>query len=66
MSTTRTIELRIIRELLCTRGKAKQGLAAQSLIRSVAIAAGLAALAAFVPGLIWILFLGAVVLSLGS
>jgi len=66
MSTTRAVEYRITRELLGRRHRAKQGLVVQSLICSVAIAAGLAVLTAFAPGLIWALALGVVAVSLGS
>jgi len=66
MSTTRTVEHRITRDLLNRQGNAIPGGAAQRLIYGTAIAVGMAVLAAFVPGLIWILLLGATVVALGS
>lgn len=65
MSTTRAIEYHIVRQILRRReGRRNEG-RAESLIAAVSVVACLGVLAAFVPGLLWVLLFGSVVLTLG-
>lgn len=66
MSTSRSVERSIIRQLLNRRAQPKVRASVESLITTVSIVAGLGLLAVFVPGLFWALLAGAVVLALGS
>ena len=66
MSASRSVERRFIRQLLNRRSQPRTRVSAQSLITSLSMVACLGLFAVFVPGLLWVLLLGAVVLALGS
>jgi hypothetical protein len=66
MTPTRTIEYRIIRRLQARRSRRSSQISAEGLILAASIVACLGVLAAFVPGLLWVILLGAFVLTLGS
>jgi len=65
MSTTRAIEYRITRQIMRRRDGRHYGGRAEGLITAVSVVAVLGVLAAFVPGLLWAMLLGSVVLILG-
>ena len=66
MTPTQTIEYRITRQLQARRSRRSSQISAEGLILAASIVACLGVLAAFVPGLLWIILLGAFVLTLGS
>ena len=66
MTPTRTIEYRITRRLQARRSRRSSQISAEGLILAASIIACLGVLAAFVPGLLWIILLAAFVLTLGS
>jgi fatty acid desaturase len=66
MSTSRSVERSIIRQLLNRRAQPRVAASAESFITTLSIVACLGLLAVFVPGLLWVLLAGAVVLTLGS
>lgn len=66
MSASRSVERRFIRQLLNRRSQPRARVSAESLITTLSIVACLGLLAVFVPGLLWALLVGAVVIALGS
>ena len=66
MSPSQSVERSIIRQLLNRRAQPRAKVSVESLITTLSIVAGLGLLAVFVPGLLGALFVGAVVLTLGS
>jgi len=67
LSTSRSVEYKIIRQLLGRRSERfNRTVMVERFITSVAIVACLGLLAAFVPGLLWVLLLAALVLTLGA
>ncbi len=64
MTTTRAIEYRIARQLIRRRA-AHNPVRAQRLITAVSFVACLGVLAIVVPGLLWVLLAGSVVVCLG-
>ena len=65
MTTTRAVEFRITQRLLRRRGARKQSVSAEALIVVVSVVACLGVLAAFVPGLLWVMLAASVALTLG-
>jgi hypothetical protein len=65
MSASRSVERRFIRQLLNRRAQPRVRVSVESLITSLSIVACLGLLAVFVPGLLWVLLVGTVVLALG-
>ncbi len=66
MSTSRSVERNIIRQLLGRRAQPRVRASVESFITTLSIVACLGLLGVFVPGLLWALMVGAVVLALGS
>ena len=65
MNTTRAVESRITQRLLRRRGGRRQRVSAEALIVVVSAVACLGVLAAFVPGLLWVMLAASVALTLG-
>ena len=66
MSTTRAIEYQITRQILRRRSGRNRRLPVEGLIVAISALACLGVLAAFVPGFVWLLLLGAFMLTLGG
>jgi len=65
MSTTRAIEYRVTQRLLRRRQGRNYRVPVEAVIIVVSVVACLGVLAAFVPGLLWVMLTGSVVLTLG-
>jgi len=66
MSTTRIIERRIIQQILHRRHDSGQKSVVEGLIITVSVLACMSVLAAFHPGMLWLLLTGAFVFILGG
>lgn len=69
MSTARSMEQRITRELVRRRGRTSSGATgqlAERVITSAAVTAGMLLLGSYLQELLWALLAGAVVLTLGT
>ncbi len=66
MSATRAIEYRVIQQILQRRQIQSYRSRVEGLITAIAAVACLGVLATFLPGLLWLPLLGAIVLILGA
>ncbi len=65
MRTMSILEYRITRQILRRREERRHALSSERLIMAVSVVVCLGALAALVPGVVWVMLLGSVVLTLG-